>query len=144
LVVQYGLTNAGFVSVGEESANSRANCIGEVVGEEGGFEPFEVAACADPFFLEVDFRIVRQVAFGTDLQASERLSAKAGSVHQLLSFPGWSGLMARLDIGPFSFRIFWRLVHSCFQVQVILAVLMSAARALIARGVMFLIPISCW
>ena len=40
LVVQYGLTNAGVVSVGEESANSRANCIGEVVGKEGGFEPF--------------------------------------------------------------------------------------------------------
>ena len=40
LVVQHVLTNAGIVSVGEESANSRANCIGEVVGEEGGFEPF--------------------------------------------------------------------------------------------------------
>ena len=40
LVVQYGLSNAGFVSVSEESANSRANCIGKVVGEEGGFEPF--------------------------------------------------------------------------------------------------------
>ena len=40
LVVQNGLFNAGFVSVGEESANPRANCIGKVVGKEGGFEPF--------------------------------------------------------------------------------------------------------
>ena len=35
--MQDGLSNAGFVSVSEESANSRANRIGEVVGEEGGF-----------------------------------------------------------------------------------------------------------
>ena len=37
---------------------------------------------------------------------------------------------ARLDIGPFSFRDFWRLLHSDFQAQVILAVLIIAAREL--------------
>ena len=38
--MQDGLSNAGFVSVSEESADSRANSIGKVDGEEGGFEPF--------------------------------------------------------------------------------------------------------
>ena len=67
---------------------------------------FELAVWADPVRLDVHLSIVHQVVLGTDLQASERLSAKAGSAHQLLSFPGRSALMARLDIGPFSFRIF--------------------------------------
>ena len=47
-----------------------------------------VAAWADPFFLSVLLMMVRQVALGMVLQASKRLSAKAGSTHELLSFPG--------------------------------------------------------
>ena len=40
------------------------------------------------------------------------------------------------EVGHWVFfvSIFWRLVHSDFHVQVILAVLISAARELIARG----------
>ena len=40
LVVQDGLADVGFVSVGEESADSWANSVGKIVGEKGVFEPF--------------------------------------------------------------------------------------------------------
>ena len=39
-VVEYGSLFADFVSVSEESVYSGANRTGDVVGEEGGFEPF--------------------------------------------------------------------------------------------------------
>ena len=51
------------------------------------------------------------------------------------------------EVGHWAFFVpsFWRLVHSDFQALVILAVLIGAARELIANGGgMFLIPISCW
>ena len=34
------LANEGFVSVGEESADSWANSVGKIVGEKGVFKPF--------------------------------------------------------------------------------------------------------
>ena len=40
LVVQDGLANEGFVSVGEESADSWANCVGKIVGKKGVLKPF--------------------------------------------------------------------------------------------------------
>ena len=51
LVVQNGSFFACFVGVREESVNSGANRIGEIVGEEGGFEPFRRGSLGRSFFV---------------------------------------------------------------------------------------------
>ena len=51
LVVEYGSLLAGFVSVSEETVYSGASRTGEVVGEEGGFEPFRRGRMGRSFFL---------------------------------------------------------------------------------------------
>ena len=47
-----------------------------------------VAACAEPFLLDVLLTMVLQVELGIALLASKSLSANAGSTHQFLSLPG--------------------------------------------------------
>ena len=88
--------------------------------------------------------MVPHVLFGIVLLASKRLSAKAGSLHHGLSLPGLYSGMARFDMMPFPFLVFWGFSHSGFHVQVILAVLIMAAYDVIWSGLMFRIPISCW
>jgi hypothetical protein len=50
LVVKYGSLFAGFVGVSEESVYSGADRTSEVVGEEGGFEPFRRGRLGRPFY----------------------------------------------------------------------------------------------
>ena len=40
LVMKDGLANGGFVGVGKESADSRANSVSKIIGEKGVLKPF--------------------------------------------------------------------------------------------------------
>ena len=145
LVVQDGLSNAGLISVSEESADSRANSIGKVVGEEGGFEPFRSG------------RLCRSFFFGGALENR----APSGVWHRLACF---IGIVSKSGLGPPAVVFFSWLVgtageagHWAFFVSSFLEVgpfwfpgagdfgrpYQCSAWAY-RQGVMFLIPISCW
>ena len=94
----------------------------------------------DPFCLVVFCFIWSQTVIGIIWSASRRLSAKAGSDYHMLSLPGSSFAMGRLDIGPSSCLVFWNIFHSLLHVlHVVVAVLMIAALAVILIGLMVLI-----
>ena len=80
--------------------------------------------------------MVPLVLFGIILLASNRLSANAGSLYHALSRPGLFSGMATLDMGPFSFLVFWRCIHSGYHVQVIFAVLIIAVFDMVWSGLM--------
>ena len=104
---------------------------------------FVMPAWVDPFLGKVLLSTVVQVLFGSVLLASNKLSAKAGSLHHGLSLPGLFSGMARFDMGPFSFFVFGKFCHFDFHVHVILAVLIKAVFNTICNGLMLRIPIFC-
>ena len=94
---------------------------------EVAFSHLVMPAWVDPVFLEELCLNCTPGLFGIILSASNRLAAKAGSIHHGLSIPGLLPGMERLDMGPLSFLVFGRSCQSFFHVQVTFAVLIIAA-----------------